>query len=114
MSRPFPCRHAWISTGVNLRAASSQRPQWIGNVRNTLRQRDLSDSAVKNEEREEGSPIVTPGGEASEQKVSHTQIPEETNTLGTGQPVTGKAKAPQSLKDIFPDLFGDTKPLIAR
>jgi hypothetical protein len=114
MSPPFPCRHAWISTGVNLRAASSQRPQWIGNVRNTLRQRELSVSAFRNEEREEGSPIAESSGEASAQKAGHTSNTEETTAPDTTRPVAAKAKAPQSLKDIFPDLFGDTKPLIAR
>lgn len=114
MSPPLAPRHAWRSTGIQLRTESSQRPQWISNVRMILRQRNLSVSAVNHEENRQG-----PAVSRSEEDMSTPRPPSTTDNSDAaasdlGPAAAGKPKKPHSLKDIFPDLFRDSKPHVSQ
>ncbi|GHJ84561.1 hypothetical protein NliqN6_0963 [Naganishia liquefaciens] len=112
MASAFTPRQAWVSTGIRLQTAASQRPPCISNVRSTLRHRNLSVSPIKHEESNQGSRILRSNQDVSVQEPSR-EVDEVNVAVSAGKSEEGKPPKPHSLKDIFPDLFGDRKPLMA-
>lgn len=99
---------------MKLRTTSPQQPEWISNVRMILRQRDLSVSAVKHEGNQQGLVIPRSEENVSPQKPPSTTDNSDAAASDLGQSAAGKPKKPHSLKDIFPDLFGDSKPHLSQ
>ena len=113
MASAFTPRQAWVSTGIRLQTAASQRPPCISNVRSTLRHRNLSVSPIKHEESNQGWRSLRSNQDVSVQEPSR-EVDEVNVAVSAGKSEEGKPPKPHSLKDIFPDLFGDRKPLMAQ
>lgn len=116
MSPPLPYRQAWISTGFSLRSAANQLPLRIRSSTIPNQERALSSSPVMLEERDTSAPVRPSNEDSEHPPINATSTPSQrpgtTNDVSAGK--SNKSKQPESLKDIFPDLFGSPEPLMAR
>ncbi|KAJ9104632.1 hypothetical protein QFC21_002130 [Naganishia friedmannii] len=104
------CRNAWISTGFKLRPVSTQL-QALASPRRLLGRsstRGVSSSHSPRAEAEGSDPEPPVSSPSSEAPLAET--PTHTASTSNTSAPPQKSKAPESLKDIFPDLFGDLKP----
>ncbi|KAJ9113196.1 hypothetical protein QFC22_006035 [Naganishia vaughanmartiniae] len=114
MTASAVCRNAWISTGFKLRPVTTQshalaQPRHLrgrtsarGTSSSHSPRAEADDSDIKNSPSttETQPPVETSSIEAS----THTPLPSYTTATNS------KSSTPVSLKDIFPDLFGELKP----
>ncbi|KAJ9098945.1 hypothetical protein QFC19_006169 [Naganishia cerealis] len=107
------CRNAWISSGFKLRPIPSQS-QTARYLFGQPLGRGLSSSHSRGAEADESQPpppsSSVPEAPHPQSEASSAELPTDITSHSAANDVTRKSKTPESLKDIFPDLFGDLKP----